>query len=85
MHFSTYFEGKDWSEQTKEIYRTVQDQHAGGRWTEFPDPPVQNAVLEWLFRFPTLQVSKDLTSAEARRQLDIFIKRKSNVSGTERN
>ncbi|KAA6409210.1 MAG: hypothetical protein FRX48_06763 [Lasallia pustulata] len=95
--FSKYFEGKDWTEQTKEIYRTVQDRHAGGRWTDFPGPPVQNAVLEWLFRFQeeflsdargvyyTSESSKDLTGAEARRQLDIFIKRKSNVSGTAHN
>ena len=95
--FSKYFEGKDWTEQTKEIYRTVQDRHTGGRWTDFPDPPVQNAVLEWLFRFQeeflsdargvyyTSESSKDLTGAEARRQLDIFIKRKSNVSGTAHN
>ncbi|SLM41353.1 1 protein kinase [Lasallia pustulata] len=95
--FSKYFEGKDWTEQTKEIYRTVQNRHAGGRWTGFPDPPVQNAVLEWLFRFQeeflsdargvyyTSESSKDLTGAEARRQLDIFIKRKSNVSRTAHN
>ncbi len=44
-------EGKNGTEQIKEIYRTVQDRHVGGRWTEVPDPPVQNAVLEWLFRF----------------------------------
>lgn len=55
---------------------------------------MQNAVLEWFFRFQedflsdargvyyTTESSKDLTSAEARRQLDIFIKRKSNASGT---
>lgn len=95
--FSKYFEGKDWTEQTKEIYQTVQDRQAGGRWTDFPDPPVQNAVLEWLFRFQeeflsdargvyyTSESSKDLTGAEARRQLDIFIKRKSNVSRTAHN
>ncbi len=95
--FSKYFEGKDWTEQTKKIYRAVQGQKAGGRWTEFPDPPVQDAVVEWLFHFQeeflsdaggvyyTSESSKDLTGAEARRQLDIFIKRKSNASGTVHN
>ncbi|KAA6414276.1 MAG: hypothetical protein FRX48_02639 [Lasallia pustulata] len=95
--FSKYFEGKDWTEKTKEIYRTVQDRHTGGRWTDFPDTPLQNAVLEWLFRFQdeflsdargvyyTTESSKDLTGAEARRQIDIFIKRKSSVSGTAHN
>ncbi len=95
--FSKYFEGKDWTERTKEIYRAVQDQYADGRWTDFPEPPVQDAVLEWLFRFQeeflfdargvyyTSESSKDLTGAEARRQLDIFIKQKSNASGTIHN
>ncbi|KAL9125176.1 MAG: hypothetical protein Q9217_005580 [Psora testacea] len=96
-YFSKYFEGKTWTEKGKEIYRVVQDQKAGGRWTDFPESPVQDAVLEWLFRFQeeflsdargvyyTSESSKDLTGAEARRQLDIFIKRKSNASGTVHN
>jgi len=84
--FSKYFEGKAWTERTKEVYRAVQDRHVDGRWTDFPDPPVQNAVLEWLFQFQeefladapgvyyTSESSKDLTGAEARRQLDVFLK-----------
>ena len=90
--FSKYFEGKDWIEQTKEIYRTVQEQQASRRWTEFPDQPVESAVVEWLLRFQdeflsdsqgiyyTTESSKDLTGGEARRQIDIFIKRRSTVS-----
>ena len=95
--FSKYFEGRDWTEQTKEIYRTVQEQQASGRWTEFPDPPVEKAVIQWLFRFQeeflsdarsiyyTTESTKDLTGGEALRQLDILIKRKSTVSGTAHN
>ena len=49
--FFKYFEGKDWTERTKEVYRSVQDRYAGGKWTDFPDPPVQDDVLEWLFDF----------------------------------
>ena len=95
--FSKYFEGKDWTEQTKEIYRTVQEQQASGTWTYFPDLPTENAVVQWLFRFQdeflsdarciyyTSESTKDLTGGEARRQLDILIKRKSDVSGTAHN
>ncbi|KAA6407381.1 MAG: hypothetical protein FRX48_08929 [Lasallia pustulata] len=94
--FSKYFEGKDWTEQTKEIYRTVQDRHTGGRWTDFPDPPVQDAVIEWWFRFQEEFLSdargvyytsnnSNLTGAEPKRKLDIFIERKSSVSGTAHN
>jgi hypothetical protein len=95
--FSKYFEGKDWTERTKEIYRATQHRHVDGRWTDFPEPPVQDAVLKWLFRFQeeflsdargvyyTSESSKDLTGAEARGQLDIFMKQKSNASGTVHN
>ncbi|KAL9124715.1 MAG: hypothetical protein Q9217_005981 [Psora testacea] len=84
--FSKYFEGKDWTEQTKEIYRAVQHRHVDGRWTDFPHPPVQNALLKWWFDYQkeflsdargvyyTSESSKDLTGAEARRQLDVFVK-----------
>lgn len=93
--YTKYFDGKDWTERTKEIYRVVQDRHVDGRWADFPDPPVQNAVLEWLFRFQeefladsrrvyyTSDGSHDLTGAEARCQLDVFIKRNGeNISKT---
>ncbi|KAK3177211.1 hypothetical protein OEA41_008540 [Lepraria neglecta] len=95
--FSKYFEGKDWTEQTKEIYRTVKQQQASGRWTEFPDQPEEKAVLSWLFRFQdeflsnaqgiyyTAKSSKNLTGGEARRQLNFFIKRRSNISGPVHN
>lgn len=84
--FFKYFENKDWTEQTKKIYRAVQDRHVNNRWTDFPDPPVQNVVLEWLFRFQkeflagsqgvyyTSESGNDLIGAEARRQLDVFVK-----------
>jgi Fungal protein kinase len=82
--FSKYFEGKDWTERTREIYRAVQNRHVDGRWTDFPETPMQNAVIEWLFRFQEeflvdargsyCTSSKDLTGAEARRQLDVFVK-----------
>lgn len=84
--FSKYFENKDWTEQTKKSYRAVQDRHVNDRWTDFPDPPVQNAVLEWIFRFQkeflagsqgvyySSESGNDLIGAEARRQLDIFVK-----------
>ena len=95
--FSKYFEGKDWTEQTKEIYRTVQKQEASGRWTEFPNQPVEKAVLDWFSRFQeeflsdsqgiyhTAGSSKDLSGGEALRQIDLFIERKGIVSGPVHN
>ena len=85
--FSKYFEGKAWTERSMEIYRAVQDRHVNGRWSDIPDPPEQNAVFEWWFDFQkeflsdargvycTSKSTKDLTGAEARRQLDLLVKR----------
>ena len=64
----------------------MQDRHVNDRWIDFSDSSVQNAVLEWLFRFQeeflidswdvyyTSESSNDLTDAETRRQLDVFVK-----------
>jgi len=91
--FRKYFEGKEWSKRSKDIYNTMKSRHVDGRWIDFPDPPVQNAVWEWLRSFQdeflsgtqgiyyTTRSTKDLTGAETRRQLDLFIKRRSDVAG----
>jgi len=82
-----YFEEKDWTPRALDIYQAVKDQHKDGRWTGFPDPPVQDDVVGWWFRFQDKFLSeersryyktsspKDLVGAEARRQLDLFVKR----------
>ena len=84
--FEKYFDGLDWTERTKDIYHALKNRHVDGKWTDFPDVPVQDAVLEWFFGlqseflsdakgfYCTSESSKDLTGAEARRQLDLFIK-----------
>ena len=92
--FSKYFEGKVWTERGKEIYNAVKHRHVDGWWTDFPNPSVQNAVWEWLVRFQdeflsdtqgvyfTTRSTKDLTGAEALRQLDLFIKPRSDTVET---
>ena len=83
--FTKYFEGKDWTERIKKIYRAVQGQPVNGRWTDFPDPLVQNAVYGWWFRLQEefflnergvyyTSTSKDSTGSEAQRQVDLFVK-----------
>ena len=66
----------------------MKKKYRGGRWTDFPDPPDEDAVWDWLSRFQdkhlldshgifyTTETTSDLTGGEARRQLDIFIKRR---------
>ena len=95
--FSKYFEGKEWSERGKEIYNAVKDRYVNGRWSDFPSSPEETAVWQWLHRFQeeflseaqgiyyTTKSTKDLTSAEARRQLDLFIKRRGDTATTIHN
>ena len=92
--FSKYFEGKEWSERGKEIYNAMRSRHIDGRWSDFPDPPLQDNVYEWLFRFQdeflsdargvyyTTRSASDLTGAEAQRQLDLFVKRRSDTTSS---
>ncbi|KAI4260723.1 MAG: hypothetical protein LQ352_000115 [Teloschistes flavicans] len=86
--FEKYFEGRRWSHKTEAIYNAVSNQYMGGRWTDFPDPPDEDAVWGWLSRFQdehlsdsrgvlyTTESTSDLTGGEAQRQLDLFVKRR---------
>ena len=88
-----HFEGKDWTSRALEIYKKIKDRHRDGRWTDFPDPPMQDGVVDWWFQFQDeflsneqhryykTSSSKELTGAEARRQIDLFVKR--NKGGSE--
>ena len=86
--FEKYFEGRSWSRKSKAIYNVMNKQYRDGRWTDFPDPPDEDAVWDWLSRFQnkhlsdshgilyTTESSSDLTGGEAQRQLDLFVKRR---------
>lgn len=86
--FNKYFEGRPWSNKSKEIYETVKTHYKGARWSDFPDPPDGIAVWHWISRFQnthlpnspsafyTTASTSDLTGGEARRQLDVFTKRR---------
>ncbi len=84
--FFKYFEKKDWTEQIKKIYRVVQDRHVNDKLIDFLDSSIQNAILEWLFRFQekflidsrnvyyTSKNNNNFTDVEIRRQVDVFVK-----------
>ena len=83
--FSKFFEGRPWTERTKEIYQAVQERYVDGRWTDFPQTPVQNEVCKWWFDFQDeflssergvyyTSTTRDLTGGEAKRQIDLFVK-----------
>jgi Fungal protein kinase len=86
--FPKYFERREWSEQSKEIYQALKHRHVDGRWMDFPDPPDEKAVWKWLSDiqdeyltkacgiYYTTSATTELVGGEARRQLDFFIKRR---------
>lgn len=86
--FEKYFQGRHWSRKYSETYMAIKEQYRGGRWIDFPDPPEGGAVWDWLSRFQdkyltnlpgifyTTKSTSELTGGEARRQLDVFIKRR---------
>ena len=87
--FEKYFGGKGWSRRSKEIYNAVKKRHVDGRWTDFPDPPIEDDVWDWLSRFQNevltdsrnafyrAEKTSDLTGGEPSRQMDIFFKHRS--------
>ena len=92
--FTKYFEGNEWSKRSKEIYQALRDRHVDGRWIDFPDPPDEPAVWDWLSSiqdkyltdahgiYYTTSATTELMDAEARRQLDFFIKRRTDTVDT---
>ncbi|KAL8978915.1 MAG: hypothetical protein Q9177_006274, partial [Variospora cf. flavescens] len=86
--FEKYFKEWPWSHKTEAIYNRMNKRYTGGRWTDYPDPPNEDAVWVWLSRFQdehlsdtrgvfyTTKSTSDLTGGEAQRQLDLFVKRR---------
>ena len=83
--FTKYFEGKAWTERTRKIFEARQGRHVDGRWTDFPQTPIQDEVCKWWFDFQNEFLSgergvyyssttKDLTGCESKRQIDLFTK-----------
>jgi len=83
--FTKRFERKEWSKRSKEIYQALKDRYIDGWWIDFPDPPDERAVWDWLsgiqdeyltnacgIYYKTL--AAELVGAEVRRQLNLFIK-----------
>lgn len=62
----------------------MQDRHVDGWWTDFPDPPVQNAVDEWWFNFQNELLSNERVllheqclkyrGLSSQSQVDLFVK-----------
>ncbi|KAI9770965.1 MAG: hypothetical protein M1840_002669 [Geoglossum simile] len=90
--YEKYFEGKSWSSAAVQIVRDAKPQIIEGRWTDYPNPPSQDALLDWLWRFQSTFLlgghstyysspSLPLTGSGCRRKPDLFLA----ASGTTKN
>ncbi|MCJ1349377.1 hypothetical protein MMC31_007617 [Peltigera leucophlebia] len=92
--FKKYFVGKEWTKESRKIYKVMKKRHVRGQWKDLPSPPTQGKVRKWLSDFQkeflsntqseyfTSENCSDFTGAEAKRQLDFFVKRKSDAAST---
>ncbi|KAL7799783.1 serine/threonine-protein kinase Sgk2 [Trichoderma ceciliae] len=82
--FVRYFEGKVWTDITRDIYENSRHQYAKDRWSGWPEPSAQNSFFDWFMRFQDTVLSgldrryftsanKVLRGSEADRKLDIFL------------
>jgi hypothetical protein len=82
--YEKYFEGKSWSSTASQIVQDANPQKINGRWTGYPNPPSQSAVLEWFWEFQSTYLSgrrstyytsynKRLNGSDCNRQPDIFL------------
>ena len=84
--FEKYFGGKSWTQQSKDMFDKIKQEHADGRWTTFPNPPAQDAVWQWLSDFQdrhftnlpglyyTTKSKSEMAGVDAEGQLDFFVK-----------
>ncbi len=82
--FGRYFEGRRRSWKSKAIYNAAKTQCRDGRWTDFPNPPDEDAVWDWMSRFLDKQLSDSngilymtectshLIGGEAQRQKSVY-------------
>ncbi|KAI1987116.1 hypothetical protein LOZ53_004446 [Ophidiomyces ophidiicola] len=80
-----YFRNKSWEERFMDIYKKIQERDDTGL-SDFPDPPIQNDVLDWWFRLQnaflaetggiyfSTEGKKSLKDSEAERQVDVLMK-----------
>jgi hypothetical protein len=95
--FEKYFEDKDWSSRAQHVYESVKKQYRDNKWVNLADSPDQTRMLDWLFSlqddllsneqhyYCTTKSTKELTGGEARRQIDLVVRRKNKESSEAEN
>ncbi|QVM12187.1 hypothetical protein D8B26_006822 [Coccidioides posadasii str. Silveira] len=84
--FEKYFEGKNWTDRAQDVYKSIKNQHIGGKWTKLLQC-TQDNIQNWLFqlqdelllkeqrRYYTINIPTELTGG--RQQVNLIVKRKS--------
>ncbi|KAI9779875.1 MAG: hypothetical protein M1816_003322 [Peltula sp. TS41687] len=91
--FEKYFDKADKAEQVEKIFQATKARYIDGKWADFPDPPLQSCVLDWLFHFQTNFFShqrgiyytthdRPLPGSQADRQLDLLVKRRNSAAAS---
>jgi hypothetical protein len=82
--YERYFEGKSWTNNTRDIYEESRAQYTKGYWNGWPEPSIQGPFFEWFMKFQDTvlgglgrkyytSANKVLRGSEADRKLDIFL------------
>ncbi|SLM34569.1 serine threonine-protein kinase sgk2 [Lasallia pustulata] len=92
-----YFEGREWNERVKRIWQSAKSRYSDSdkRWTQIPAAPTQDEVWAWLLNLQqdllagerAAYFTSDLgnkVGAEASRQLDLLVKRRSDEAAGEK-
>ncbi|KAF7858906.1 hypothetical protein EAF04_008947 [Stromatinia cepivora] len=81
---TNFIDGKNWSNQTWDIYKESKAQYRDGCWIDFPNPSVETEFYRWFMKFQGTVLhtldrqyvtsnEKVLKGSEAKRKLDIFL------------
>ncbi|SLM34979.1 serine threonine-protein kinase sgk2, partial [Lasallia pustulata] len=92
-----YFGGREWNGRVKQIWQSVKSRYSDSdkRWTQIPAAPTQDEVWAWLLNLQqellagerAAYFTSDLgnkVGAEASRQLDLLVKRRSDEAAGEK-
>lgn len=84
--YNKYFEGKDWTVKSDEIYDDFKSAHVNGCWADFPIPVSELKVWEWWSAVQskyltrtrgtcyTTKSKSELAGTDSERQLDLLVK-----------
>ncbi|KAI9858847.1 MAG: hypothetical protein M1824_004012 [Vezdaea acicularis] len=91
--FEKYFDKADNADQADKIFQATMTRYVDGKWTDFPNPPGQARVLDWLFRFQSdffpdqrgvyyTTYNRSLAGSDAKGRLDLLVRQRNAEAST---